>query len=95
MLPSPPNASEPRRVCDWGRRAGDEGEWRLTDAFFICFKWLSFARNAHAEVSYLDTRFVDADSTGLVPRLPSPRPLSPKIGSLELAIFQGEGERFV
>ncbi len=23
-LPSPPNTSEPRRVCVWGRRAGDE-----------------------------------------------------------------------
>ncbi len=29
LLPSPPNASEPKRVCVWGRRVGDEGEMML------------------------------------------------------------------
>jgi len=26
-LPSPPSTGEPKRVSDWGRRAGDEGAW--------------------------------------------------------------------
>ncbi len=96
MLPSPPNASEPRRVCVWGRRAGDEGEWRLTDALFICFNRFTFKHIANAAVRYLVTCFLNAVSTGFASLLPlTPVPSPRKMARWGSQFFRARGERLV